>query len=86
MKIYKTLIRPVATYGAEAWTLSVKDATRLRTFDRKIIRRMYRAVREEDGFRRRNNKEINELLEGEDIVRFIKAQRLRWLGHVMRMI
>ena len=85
MKIYKTLIRPVATYGAEAWTLSVKDATRLRTFERKIVRRMYGAVREEDGFRRRNNKEINELLEGEDIVRFIKAQRLRWLGHVMRM-
>jgi hypothetical protein len=37
-------------------------------------------------WRIRQNEEINTLLKGEDnIVRFIKSQRMRLLGHVERM-
>jgi hypothetical protein len=31
------------------------------------------------------NRELNEVIENADIVRFIKSRRIAWLGHVMRM-
>jgi hypothetical protein len=40
---------------------------------------------ENNVWRIRYNEELNTLLKGEDIVRFIKSQRITWLEHVERM-
>jgi GTP1/Obg family GTP-binding protein len=40
---------------------------------------------ENNVWRIRYNEELNTLLKGKDIVRFIKSQRIRWLGHAERM-
>jgi hypothetical protein len=42
-------------------------------------------VREGVRWRIRSNRELEEILRGEDIVKFEKSQRLAWLGHVEQM-
>jgi hypothetical protein len=46
---------------------------------------MFGFVNIDDIWRIRNNMEIDELIKGADIARFIKAQRIKWLGHIQRM-
>jgi hypothetical protein len=50
-----------------------------------VLQKIYRPIQEGDTWRIRNNEELNRSINGEDIVKFIKAQRIRWLGHVNRM-
>jgi hypothetical protein len=85
MQIYRTIVRPVVTYGSETWTLPTAEENALRIFERKILRKIYGPVMENGIWRNRYNDELNEIIKGEDIVRFIKAQRIRWLGHVERL-
>jgi len=86
LKIYKNLIRPVVTYGCEAWTLTNRDKQHLRIFECRILRKIFGPVQNEDGsWRIRMNYELNELIENADIVRFIKTRRIAWLGHIIWM-
>lgn len=85
LKLYKSLIRPVVTYGAETWCLSNDDCRKLKVFERKIVRRIYGAKQVDGLWRIRSNAEIESLLRNENIVNYIKANRLRWAGHVVRM-
>ena len=65
LKIYRTLIRPVVTYGAETWNLSADDMKKLRIFERKIVRRIYGPVCESGNWRIRTNLEIEVILNNE---------------------
>jgi len=81
--LYKTLIRPVLTYGAEKWVLSKQDEYRLSIFERKILRRIYGPEIDKGEWRIRTNRELYQLYDEKDIVRFCKLSRLRWAGHFM---
>jgi hypothetical protein len=86
LKMYKSLIRPVVTYGCEAWTVTIRDEQQFRIFERRILRKIFGPMQNENGsWRIRMNYELNELIGNADIVRFIKSRRIAWLGHVMRM-
>jgi hypothetical protein len=85
MKIYKTMIRAVITYTSQTLTLTTKDGNNLHIFERQILRKISDPVNIDNVWRIRNNMETDNLIEGADIVRFIKAQRIKWLGHIQRM-
>jgi hypothetical protein len=82
--IYKTLIRPVVTYGAECWVLTKKDELQLAVFERKALRKIFGPIRDTDQWwRSRYNKELYQLYAEPEIVKWIRSARLRWAGHVV---
>ena len=85
MQINKTLTRPVVTCGSETWTLTKSDENLLRIFERKILQKICGPIEEGDVWRIRYNAELNRSINGMDIVKFIKAQGVRWLGHVEKI-
>jgi hypothetical protein len=79
-KIYTTLIRPAVTYGYKASTLTSRNEQQLRIFERKILRKIFGPVQEQNGiWRIRKNHKLNELIGNTDIIRFIKSRRMDWL-------
>jgi len=79
-----TLIKLVVSYGAGAWTLTKKEEQALLIFGRKIFRRMY-GPKYENEWKSRTNRELEEMSKGENIVKWIKGQRISWLGYLQRM-
>jgi hypothetical protein len=64
---------------------TAKDENNLCIFEKQILRKISGPVNIDSVWRIQNNMEIGNLIEGADIVRFIKAQRIKWLGHIQRM-
>jgi hypothetical protein len=86
LKIYRTIIRPVVTYGCETWVLKEAIKHKLLVFERKILRGIFGPTDELNStWRIKTNSELNKLIKNQTIINFIKAQRLSWLGHIHRM-
>jgi len=60
----------------------MEEERALAVFERKILRKIYGPVKENELCRIRRNDELEAIIKGENIVRFIKWQKIRWLGHI----
>jgi len=63
----------------------MEEERALAVFERKIQRKIYGPVKEIELWRIGGNDELEVIIKGENIVRFIKWQRIRWVGHIERM-
>jgi hypothetical protein len=59
---------------------------KLLIFERKILRRIFGPTQKtNEEWRLKTNEELEEVINNENIVRYIKYKRLSWWGHVERM-
>jgi len=65
--------------------LTKKEEQDLLIFERKIFRRICGPKYENGEWKSRTNRELKEMSRGENIVKWIKGQRISWLGHLERM-
>jgi hypothetical protein len=71
--------------GCETWYLTLREEHRLRVFENRM--RICGPKREEDGsWRKLHSDELHSLYSSPNIIRVIKSRRLRWVGHVARMV
>jgi hypothetical protein len=83
--IYEAITLPVVLYGCETWSLTLRKNHRLRVFENRRIFGL-RVVEVKGGWRKLHNEELRDLYSSPSIIRIIKSRRIRWAGHVARMV
>jgi hypothetical protein len=77
LQLYNMLIHPKVTYGSETWVLKENMINKLTISERRITRKIFGPTRTDDGYWRiKTNQEINKILKGQNIIGFIRKQKL----------
>jgi hypothetical protein len=65
----------------------LREEHKLMVFENRVLRRIFRSKRDEvvGGWKKLHNEELHGLYSSPNIIRVIKARRMRWAGHVARM-
>ena len=82
VRIYQSLILPIAIYGSESWALRKADTQKLAVFEMRCLRTILGVSLmdkvKNDDIRQRLNIQLS-------ITQVIAKRRLKWFGHVVRM-
>jgi hypothetical protein len=72
---------------SSVFSSAVKKLNRLRVFENRMLRRIFRPKRDEvtGEWRTLHNEKLRDLYSSPSIIRIIKSRRMRWAGHVARM-
>ena len=65
--------------------MAKKEEQALLILERKIFRRIFGPKYENGEWKSGTNRELEEMSKGENIVKWIKGQRISWLGHLERI-
>jgi len=87
IKTHRPIILPVVLYECETWSLTLREERRLKVFENRVLRKVFRPKKEEatGEWRKLQIEELNDLYSSPNIFRMIKSRRTRWAGHVARI-
>jgi hypothetical protein len=87
IRIYKTIILPVALCGCETWSLTLREDYRLSVFENRIVRRIFGPKRDDViGFwRKPHNEELHNSYSLPSIITIIKSRSMKWAKAEARM-
>lgn len=81
MNVFKTIYRPILTFGCESWILNQNQRSKLQAVEMKFLRK----VRGVTKFDKMKNMDIRRDLEINSVSEFIETRQLAWWGHLQRM-
>ena len=88
IKSIRIMILPVVSCGHESWSLTLRREPRLRMFENKVLRKLFRPKRVEGTgeWRRLRSEELSDLYSLPYIIRVIKSRRMRWAENVLCVV
>jgi hypothetical protein len=87
INIYRTIILPLVLYGCESRSLTLREEHRLRVFENRVLKRIFRPKRDEVTWewRKLHSEEHNDLYSLPNFISVVKSRRIIWVGYVARM-
>jgi hypothetical protein len=79
--IYKLYFKKILLHGAESWTCTKREESKIQAMGMKYLREILGKTRRD----KIRNDDIREQLKVDDIKNDIERNRLKWYGHVMCM-